>query len=400
MRVFKIAAAGAAAMMVLAACGEPPADNDNNAANDDANNANANNDGGNDADAGGDGAEDTGDDADSTDEEAGGGDVDNSDFKACMISDAGGFDDQSFNQAAHSGLTGAQENLGIEIADAESNSDAEFGPNIQAMITQNCDLIIGAGFLLEDAIESAANDNPDFNFALVDSGFSDENFEPIELDNGKPIVFNTAEAAFLAGYLAAGMSESETVATYGGLPIPSVQIFMDGFSDGVDMYNEDNGTSVELLGWDKEAQNGSFAGTFDDQTQGASLGEQFISQGADIIMPVAGPVGLGTASVAEGSDVRLIWVDSDGYETTEYGDMIITSVLKHMGPAVEGAIEETVDGAFSNEPYVGTLENEGVSLAPFHDFEDEVPQELKDQLADYQAQISSGELEVETPNAP
>ena len=392
MRVFKIAAAGAAAMMVLAACGEAPGEN-NNSNNGNDSNSNSNNDSNTN--------NDSNNDSDSTNADAGGdAGADNSDFKACMISDAGGFDDQSFNQAAHSGLTGAEESLGIEIADAESNSDSEFGPNIQAMITQNCDLIIGAGFLLEDAIESAANDNPDSHFALVDSGFQDENFEPIELDNGKPIVFNTAEAAFLAGYLAAGMTETDKVATYGGLPIPSVQIFMDGFSDGVNMYNEDNGTEVEVLGWDKEAQNGSFAGSFDDQTQGASLGEQFISQGADIIMPVAGPVGLGTASVAEGSDVKLIWVDSDGYETTEYGDMILTSVLKHMGPAVEGAISETVDGAFSNEPYIGTLENEGVSLAPFYDFEDEVPQELKDQLADYQAQIESGDLVVETPNAP
>lgn len=384
MRVFKIAAVSAAAVMVLAACGEAP---DEESETDTAA----------EADAGDDGGSETGDAGEET-EAAGGGD--NSDFKACMISDAGGFDDQSFNQAAHSGLTAAEESLGIQIADAESNSDAEFGPNIDAMVQQDCNFVIGAGFLLEDAIQAAAEANPDTNFGLVDSGFQDADFAPVEVENGKPILFNTAEAAFLAGYLAAGMTETDKVATFGGLPIPSVQIFMDGFSDGIDAYNEDNGTAVELLGWDKEAQNGSFANTFDDQSQGASLGEQFISQGADIIMPVAGPVGLGTASVAEGTDTKLIWVDSDGYETTEYGDLILTSVLKHMGPAVEGAIEETVNGSFSNEPYVGTLENEGVSLAPFYDFEDAVPQELKDKLAEYEEQIISGELVIESPNAP
>lgn len=370
MRVFKIAAASAAAVMVLAACGEAPSDDTETADNDN-----------------------------STASAAAGGE-DNSDFKACMVSDQGGFDDQSFNQAAYSGLVSAEEELGIETAEAESNSDAEFGPNIDAMVQQDCDFVIGAGFLLEQAIEDAANANPDTNFGLVDSGFSDADFNPIELDNGKPILFNTAEAAFLAGYLAAGMTETDKVATFGGLPIPSVQIFMDGFSDGIDKYNEDNGTAVELLGWDKEAQNGSFANSFEDQTQGASLGEQFISQGADIIMPVAGPVGLGTASVAEGTDTKLIWVDSDGYETTEYGDIILTSVLKHMGPAVHGAIEETVAGSFSNEPYVGTLENGGVSLAEFHDFESEVAQELKDKLAEYEEQIISGDLVIESPNSP
>ena len=395
MRVFKIAAVSAAAVMVLAACGDAPdeetdtADTETTAADADA-----------DADTGTDADADTatgGDEADQTAPAAGG---DLSDFKACMISDAGGFDDQSFNQAAHSGLTAAETSLGIQIADAESNSDAEFGPNIDAMVQQDCNFVIGAGFLLEQAIEDAANANPETNFGLVDSGFSDADFNPIELDNGKPILFNTSEAAFLAGYVAAGMTETDKVATYGGLPIPSVQIFMDGFSDGIDAYNEDNGAAVELLGWDKESQNGSFANSFDDQAQGSSLGEQFISQGADIIMPVAGPVGLGTAAVAEGTDTKLIWVDLDGYETTEYGDIILTSVLKEIGTAVEGAIADTADGSFSNEPYVGTLENGGVALAPFHDFEDEVPQELKDKLAEYEQQIISGELVIESPNAP
>ncbi|USQ77207.1 BMP family ABC transporter substrate-binding protein [Ornithinimicrobium cryptoxanthini] len=380
MRVFKIAAASAAAVMVLAACGEAPSeDNETEAASPAA-------------------PADNNDDTTATEDAAPA--EDNSDFKACMVSDAGGFDDQSFNQGAYSGLLAAEDSLGISKAEAESNSDAEFGPNIDAMVQQDCDFVIGVGFLLEDAIQAAAEANPDTNFGLLDSAFSDADFAPVELDNGKPILFNTAEASFLAGYLAAGMTETGTVATYGGLPLPSVQIFMDGFSDGINKYNEDNSTEVELLGWDKEAQEGSFAGSFDDQTQGASLGEQFISQGADIIMPVAGPVGLGTASVAEGTDTKLIWVDSDGFDTTEYGDLILTSVLKDMGPAVEGTIKETIEGAFSNEPYVGTLENGGVSLAPFHDFESEVPQELKDKLAEYEQQIISGELVVESPNSP
>lgn len=379
MRVFKIAAVSAAAVMVLAACGEAPPEETETETPAAA-------------------PADNGDDTTATEDAAPA--QDNSDFKACMVSDAGGFDDQSFNQGAYSGLVSAEKNLGITKAEAESNSDAEFAPNIDAMVQQDCDYVIGVGFLLEDAIQAAADANPDTKFGLLDSGFSDADFAPVELDNGKPILFNTSEAAFLAGYLAAGMTETDKVATFGGLPIPSVQIFMDGFADGVNQYNDDNGTTVELLGWDKESQNGSFANSFDDQSQGASLGEQFISQGADIIMPVAGPVGLGTASVAEGTDTKLIWVDSDGFLTTEYGDLILTSVLKDMGPAVEATIKEAVDGAFTNAPYVGTLENEGVALAPFHDFDGDVPQELKDKLAEYKDQIVSGELVVESPNAP
>ena len=96
----------------------------------------------------------------------------------------------------------------------------------------------------------------------------------------------------------------------------------------------------------------------------------------------------------------MIWVDSDGFLTTEYGDIIITSVMKQIGPAVFDTVSESVDGNFTNEPYVGTLENEGVGLAPFHDFEDKVPAELQDMLAQYQEQIIAGDLVVESTNTP
>ncbi|GAA4283593.1 BMP family ABC transporter substrate-binding protein [Brevibacterium daeguense] len=336
-------------------------------------------------------------------EESSGGDATEAaaEFKGCIVSDAGGWDDQSFNQSTYEGLQRAVDELGIEHAEAQSQSDADFAPNVDSMVQQGCNLTIGAGFLLEDALQTAAENNPDANFAVVDSMFTDADGNPVEIENAKPIVFNTAEAAYLAGYLAAGMSESGTVATFGGMQIPSVSIFMDGFSDGVDKYNEDKGEEVELLGWDKEAQDGSFSGDFDNQGQGQTLTEQFISQGADVIMPVAGPVGLGAAAaVSEADNVKLIWVDSDGYESTEYGEYILTSVTKQIANAVYDTLEQAQSGQFSSESYVGTLENEGVGLAPYHDFEDQVPDELKTEIDTLREQIISGEITVDTPNAP
>ncbi|WP_418606264.1 BMP family lipoprotein [Georgenia sp. SUBG003] len=144
------------------------------------------------------------------------------------------------------------------------------------MVQQGCNLTIGVGFLLEDPIQSAAEANTDTNFALIDSTFSDADFNPVELENAKPILFNTA-SAYLAGYVAAAVTETGTVATFGGMQIPSVAIFMDGFADGVAKYNEDNGGDVQLLGWDKEAQNGSFTGDFENQANGQTLTEQFIA---------------------------------------------------------------------------------------------------------------------------
>ncbi|WP_257930183.1 MULTISPECIES: BMP family lipoprotein [unclassified Brevibacterium] len=323
------------------------------------------------------------------------------DYLGCLVSDAGGWDDQSFNQSSKDGLDAAKDNLGIQTSEVESTSDADYQPNVDTMVQQGCNMTIGVGFKLEDNIQEAAEANTDLNFALIDSTFSDADGKPVTLDNAKPLVFNTAEAAYLAGYVAAATSESGKVGTFGGIQIPSVTIFMDGFADGVKKFNEENKKNVKLLGWNKEKQDGSFSGDFDNQSQGQELTKQLISQGADIIMPVAGPVGLGAASAAkDAKDVKIIWVDSDGYKSTEYGDIILTSVVKQIANAVEDTIAEDKDGKFSSEPYVGTLENEGVGLAPFHDFDDKVPEDVKKKVEELKKQIIDGSLTVESESTP
>ena len=322
-------------------------------------------------------------------------------FKACAVSDAGGWDDKSFNESAYNGLKAAQDSLGIQINTAESSSDTDFVPNVEAMVSDGCTLIIGVGFNLEQAIHKSAEQNTDLHYALVDSSFTDGQ-ETVTLENGRPLLFNTAEAAFLAGYAAAGMTNTGKVATFGGMKIPSVTVFMDGFVDGVDAYNKAKGTSVQVLGWDKATQNGSFTQDFDNQTLGKEQAQQFISQGADIIMPVAGPVGLGAAAAAKADgNTWIIGVDSDWYEANpDYSSIVLTSVMKEIGASVEQSIKDSVDGKFSSDPYVGTLANGGVSLAPFHDVDAKVSDELKADLAKLTEDIKSGKLVIESQNAP
>lgn len=322
--------------------------------------------------------------------------VEEVDFKGCIVSDQGGFDDRSFNQAGYEGLQQAREELGIEIAEAESQAETDFQPNIDSMVNQDCDLIVTVGFLLADATADAADANPDANFALIDS-----TVDPAR-ENVKPLLFNTAEAAFLAGYLAAGYSETGTVATFGGIPIPPVTIFMDGFVDGVAHYNEVKDADVQVLGWDKESQAGEFVGNFEDIAAGQNLARSFIDAGADVILPVAGPVGSGAAAAAqEAGDVVFIGVDADWVETSpEYADVTLTSILKQMGPAVFDVVSEAVDGNFSGDPYVGTLENEGVALAPYHEFDGEISDELKAEIDQLRQDIISGEIVVESPATP
>ncbi len=325
------------------------------------------------------------------------------DYKACMVSDEGGFDDASFNEEAFNGLQRAESELGIETAEVESNTGAtltEYSSAIDSLVGEGCDMVFGVGFALATAVRDAALANPDTDFALIDSSLSNDDFSPLSLENVKPIQYDTAEAAFLAGYLAAATTETGTLATYGGQLFPTVTIFMDGFKQGVEYYNAENGTEVEVLGATGDDQaSWSNTGDFSDIAKGKNLSEQFIDQGADIILPVAGPVGQGTGQASLDSEgVKLIGVDSDWYNLEaheEYKQNILTSIEKKMSDAVFNVIQSGVDGTFTGgdeNQYVGNLANGGVRISPEHEvaYPDGIQAEL-DALTD---QIISGELVV------
>lgn len=326
-------------------------------------------------------------------------------FKACMVSDQGGFDDKSFNESGFNGLKKAEKEIGIQIATAESKSPSDFKANVDSLLAQKCDLIIGVGFMLNDAIRDAAKAHKDLKFALVDSRVTEgtgPNTKVVEIPNVKPLVFNTVEAAFLAGYVSAGMSKTGSVSTFGGMQLPTVAIFMDGFADGVAKYNADNGKSVKLIGWDKAAQNGAFVGNFEDQSKGKQLTEQQISQGSDLIMPVAGPVGKGTLAAINGKDnLMLVGVDSDwAVQYPNQAKQILTSVVKEIGQSVFDTVKEAAEGKFSGSAYVGTIKNKGVDIAPYHDFDGKVPAELKKKVDELRKQIADGTLKVVSKNNP
>ena len=311
-------------------------------------------------------------------------------FKACQVTDAGGIDDRSFNATAWKGIQDAMAEYGIEGKYLESQQQTDYEKNINAFMDEGCNIIVTVGFLLGDATAAAAAANPEQPFSIVDYAY-----DPT-IPNVLGQVFNTDEAAFLAGYLAAGMTQTGKVATFGGIQIPTVTIFMDGFWAGVQYYNAQKGTSVEVLGWDPVAQTGSFTGNFDSQDDGRTLGLAFMDEGADIIMPVAGPVGLGTAAAAkERGNVWIIGVDSDWYLTaSNYADIVLTSVLKNMDVTTKESVKLVIDGTFEGGVTVGTLENGGVGLAPFHDFDDDVTAELKAELDQVKADILSGAVSV------
>ena len=308
----------------------------------------------------------------------------------CEVTDVGGVDDKGFNQIAFEGAERAASEFGLTAEVLESASDADYETNIQSFIEKDCSLIVTVGFLLGDATAAAAAANPDQQFAIIDVGFE----EPIP--NVLTLNFATAEPSFLAGYLSAGMTETGKVATYGGINIPPVTVFMDGYANGVAYYNEQKGTDVEVLGWDVEAQDGSFAGNFENLDDGKALAASFADEGADIIFPVAGPVGLGSSAyAAENEGIRIIGVDNDlTVSNPNEADVYLTSVLKKIDEAVFAAAEQVVVNGEAGGAYLGTLENDGVGLASYGSQDGDVPQELKDEVEALKAEIIAGNVTV------
>jgi basic membrane protein A and related proteins len=319
-----------------------------------------------------------------------------SSFLPCMISDSGGFDDHSFNELGYNGLQTAAKALKVTPKTAESKTDADYQPNISSMISQNCNLIITVGFNLADATKSAAAQNPDTDFAIIDDN-------SIQAKNVQPIIFDTAQAAFLGGYAAASYSKTGVVGTFGGQQIPTVTIFMDGFADGVAYFNKQKNKDVKVVGWNVQSQKGSFTGGFDANDTAQNTAQGIIDQNADVIMPVGGPIyqSAATAIKNSGKSIAMVGVDADVYNTDpSVRSILLTSVMKGIDPSVQAVVKAAADGKFSNTPYVGTLKNDGVGLAPFHDFQSKVDPGLSGEIDKIKQGIIDGSITVDSPASP
>jgi basic membrane protein A and related proteins len=309
-------------------------------------------------------------------------------FKACQVTDTGGIDDKSFNATAWKGFQDAQAEYGVEIKYLESQSQTDYEKNINAFIQEKCDLIVTVGFLLADATKAAAEANPDQKFAIID-----QTYDPV-IPNVLGSAYAVDQSGFLNGYLAASQTKTGKVGTYGGIQFPAVTDFMDGFYAGVQHYNQVKGTNVEVLGWDPTTQTGLFAGNFDSTDDGRRLGESLLDEGADIIMPVAGPVGEGTLAVLkERGTGLLIGVDTDwSIKYPDSADFILSSVLKNMDVFVKDTVKAAMDGTFQGGNYRGTLENGGVGIGISSAWKDKIPAEMITELDQLQNDIISGKL--------
>lgn len=316
-------------------------------------------------------------------------------LKVCFVTDDAGVDDRSFNASGWAGVNDAVAS-GAALDDdtfpilLESASEADYQPHIENCLAQGSEHIVTSGFKLAATTEAFAAENPDVQWTIIDFASLGPNVTGLE--------YQTDEGTFAAGYLAAGMTQTGVVATYGGINIPTVAIFMDGFARGVEYYNEQKGTDVVVLGWDIAAQDGTFTGTFNPaEPQVRATCESQLDEGADIILPVGGAINLpcGTAMQDRGLDAALIGVDSDNFESfpAEYQDLWLVSALKGIQIQTQRSIEAHASGnPTGGSSAVGTLANGAIGLSEFHSWEDRVPADLAAEVEQLLAAIASGEL--------
>lgn len=318
------------------------------------------------------------------------------DWTACVAFDTGGLGDKGFNDLAKKGLEDAKA-AGFKTFFSEAQGATDYAANIQRLIDQGCQSIITVGFLQGQATVDAVKANPNIAFGQVDATWDEATNGPTP-PNFTGLDFQIDEAATLAGYLGAGFSKTGAIGTYGGQQFPGVTRFMDGYDAGINLYNEKHGTDVKLLGWDAATQQGTFVGgdnPWGDVQKGEQLANGFIDQGADIVAPVAGGTGNGSIKAMLAAGKYAIGVDTDqAVSLAEYADAILTSAEKVIDVAVLETFKKNAGGDMGGENFLGTLANGGVRMSPLHNFDSQVSAELKQEVADLQAKIASGEVKI------
>jgi basic membrane protein A len=307
-----------------------------------------------------------------------------------MVADVESIGDDIYLTLMWDGIQAAEEHLNVVGRYVAIQQVSDFARTINELNDGDCDLILIAGFYSNDQISKAAEANPDRYFTTV--GY----LHDLAYGNVLGQVYKADQAAFLTGYLAAGITETGIIGTYGGANIDNVRDFMDGYALGAQYYNQQHGTNVEVLGWDPITHSGLFTGNFQNREDGRRMGEKLLDAGADVILPVAGPQGFGTAEVvSEWGGAYIIGVDYDwALAEPEYADITLTSIIKNNDMVVFTAIQRLVEGNFVGGIYTGTLENGDIGLAPFHNLDGMVSEGLRTELEQLREAIIAGEIQT------
>ncbi len=307
-------------------------------------------------------------------------------IKIGLVTDVGRVNDRSFNQSAWDGVVQAATALGLTEGDGfkyiETQDSKDYADNIQQFVDADFNVVVTVGFALGEATTKAATENPDIYFIGVDQ------FQGEALPNLTGLVLNEDQSGFLAGALAAQLSKTGTIAAVLGTDlVPPVVAFGQGYELGAKYINPE----IKLI---STFHPGEISQAFVDPEWGAATAKQALDQKADVIFGAGGSTGNGAleevaAAPGAGTDVFCIGVDSDQWETLPAAHpCLVSSAMKLITPSVVDLVNlYAADGTMTSGNYFG-----GAGLAPFHDFEEKIPQEVKDKLAEIAAGLADGSL--------
>ena len=299
-------------------------------------------------------------------------------FKIAMVTDVAGVNDQSFNQSAWEGLERAEKELGVEVSYRESNQESDYMTNIESLVDEDTDLIVGVGMKLASAIEESAKLYPDQKFVIVEEDLG------AEFKNVQSVLFNAQEAAYLVGLVAGKTTKTNDVGFIGGMQIPVIETFQYGFMAGVKAANKDANIQVQ------------YANSFTDQAKGKAIANQMYSNGADIIFTAGGDVGTGAIEAAKEKGKYAIGVDRD--QNYLAPDNVITSAIKRVDVGIYETVKSLVEGSFEGgTAKVYGLDKNGVGIA--ETTSKNVDQEIVDFVNGEAEKFKTGELKAPSTKA-
>ncbi|MCU1492636.1 MAG: family transporter substrate-binding protein [Acidimicrobiaceae bacterium] len=306
---------------------------------------------------------------------------------ACLMVSNVGIDDHGFNQEAWDALVQAHKTSGVSIKYLAESGSITYTTIGSEFISEGCNLIVGEGFDTANEIKTLATENPKVKFALIDDTLSSP------LPNVSELVYHTDEAAFLGGYVAAATTKTKVIGMYGNEPIPPVVTYLDGFYAGVKYYDKINHANVQTIGFNPSNNTGEFMGSFSDTTKATTITQSELAQGADIIYPVGLPSTAAEAVKQYGHGALMEFVDADGCPAyPALCSVQLTSVEKNILPTLFRVIESDVTGRYDSGIFRGTLRNNGVGLAPFHDLAKKVPAKVQAEVATLEKGIIQGKI--------
>jgi len=319
-----------------------------------------------------------------------------SDLKIGLVTDVGTLDDRNFNQYSWEGALRGAEIVGApEPQNVITTDSSEYAANIQSFVDEDYDVVVTVGFALGEATLTAATDNPDVHFIGVDQFQGTDFVEGAGLANYESLIFAEAQAGYLAGIVAASISESGEVAAIGGSgTIPPVVNYARGFENGAHSVNPDATVHISYISDD-------LAVAFNDPTAGKTFADQFLQQNGDVdvMFQVAGKTGNGVLQSVEEAGIFGIGVDVDQWASTpDSAECIVTSAEKKLTLAVSDGIAAVGEGAARSSNVSYGADNDGIGLSPFYQFADLIDADTQAAIDDAFAGMADGSLDPCQPS--